>query len=55
MPWDALATVELEYPLAHVVEEVAVVGHGDDCAFILLQMLLEPVDALGVEVVGGLV
>ena len=55
MPWDALATVELEYPLAHVVEEVAVVGYGDDCTLILLQMLLEPVDALGVEVIGGLV
>ena len=29
--------------------------HGDDCARVLLQVLLEPVDALGVEVVGGLV
>ena len=30
-------------------------GDGDDRALILLQVLLQPVDALGVEVVGGLV
>ena len=55
LPGDALAAVELQDPLAHVVEEVAVVGDGDDRALILLQVLLQPVDALGVEVVGGLV
>ena len=30
-------------------------GHGNDGALILLQVLLQPVDALGVEVVGRLV
>ena len=30
-------------------------GHGDDRAFILLQVLLQPIDGLGIEVVGGLV
>ncbi len=29
--------------------------HGDDGPLVLLQVLLEPADALGVEVVGGLV
>ncbi len=52
---DARAAVELEDPLGGVVEEVAVVGDGDDGAREALQELLEPVDALGVEVVGGLV
>ena len=55
MPWYALATVEFENPLAHIVEEVAVVCHGNHSAFILLQMLFQPVDAFGVEVVGRLV
>ena len=50
-----LAAVELEDPAGHVVEEVAVVGHGDDRAGVLLQVPLQPGHRLGVEVVGGLV
>jgi hypothetical protein len=46
---------ELEDPLGGVVEEVAVVGDRDDGAGEALQELLEPVDRLGVEVVGRLV
>ncbi len=38
-----------------MVEEVAVVGDGDHRAGILVEVLLEPVDRFGVEVVGGLV
>ena len=30
-------------------------GHGDDGAFVLVEVLLQPVDALGIEVVGGLI
>ena len=52
---EAPAAVELEDPLGHVVEEVAVVGDGHDRARVLLQEPLQPVDRLGVEVVGGLV
>ena len=52
---DAAAAVELEDPAGDVVEEVAVVGDGDDRARVLLQMPFEPGDRLGVEVVGGLV
>ena len=47
--------VELEDPLGDVVEEVAVVGDRDDRARVLLQEALQPVDRLGVEVVGRLV
>ena len=52
---DALAAVELEDPAGDVVEEVAVVGDGDDRALVLGEMALQPVHRLGVEVVGGLV
>ena len=52
---DALAAVELEDPAGDVVEEVAVVRDGDDRALVLGQVLLQPRDRLGVEVVGGLV
>ena len=51
----ALAPLQLEDPLGHVVEEVAVVGDGHDGALVLGQGLLQPGHRLGVEVVGGLV
>ena len=49
------AAVELEDPLGDVVQEVPVVGDGEDRALVLGEVLLEPLHALGVEVVGGLV
>ena len=49
------AAIELEDPAGHVVEEVTVVGDGDDRAGVVLEEALEPRDRLGVEVVGGLV
>ena len=52
---DALAAVELEDPAGDVVEEVAVVGDRHDRALVLRQVLLQPGDRLGVEMVGGLV
>ena len=55
LPRDAGAAVELEDPAGHVVEEVAIVGDGDDRARVLLERALEPGDRLGVEVVGRLV
>ena len=55
LPGNAVASIELEDPSGHVVEEVAVVSHADDGARILLEVLLEPGDRLGVEVVGRLV
>ena len=55
LPGDALAAVEFEDPLGRVVEEVAVVGDGHHGAREALQEVLEPLHALGVQVVGGLV
>ena len=52
---DALAAVELEDPAGHVVEEVAVMGDGDDRAAVVGEEALEPGHRLGVEVVRGLV
>ena len=52
---DAAAAVELEDPLRDVVEEVAIVGDRHDRARVLLEEALEPVDRLGIEVVGRLV
>ena len=55
LPGYSLATVEFENPSCYVVEEVTVVSNGYDRTLILLQVLLEPVDALGVEVVRRLI
>ena len=55
LPGDSRAAVELEDPAGHVVEEVAVMGHGHDRAGVVLQGPLEPGHRLGVEVVGRLV
>ena len=52
---DAAAAVELEDPLRDVVEEIAVVGDRHDRPRVFLEEALEPVDRLGVEVVGRLV
>jgi len=51
----SLAAVELEDPARDVVEEIAVVRDGDDRTLVGLQVVLEPGDGLGVEVVGRLV
>ena len=50
-----VAAVDFGDPLGHVVEEVPVVGDGEDGAGVAGEVLLEPQHALGVEVVGGLV
>ena len=52
---DPPAAVQLQDPLRDVVEEVAVVGDRDDGARVLLEEALQPLDRLGVEVVGRLV
>ena len=51
----SLPAVKLEYPTGDIIEKIAVVRDGNYCAFVFLQMLFEPADALGVEVVGRLV
>jgi len=52
---NALTPVEFKNPTGHLIQEIAVVGNGDDRAFVALQVLFEPVDAFRVEVVGRLV
>src|SRR5690606_23153539 len=52
---DAVAAVEFQDPLGGVVEEVAIVGDGDDGAGEAVQVLLEPVHGFGIQVVGGFV
>ncbi len=54
-PGDALTTVQFQNPSGYVIEEVAVVGNGNYGSFVLLQMLLKPLNRLGIEVVGRLV
>ena len=55
LPRNPFATVQFQNPTRHVVEEIAVVGDGDHRSLVLLQVLFEPVDAFGVEVVGRFV
>ncbi len=55
MPRDAVAAIELEDPARDVVEEVAIVRHGDHGAGEFLQEPLEPRDGFRVEMVRGLV
>ena len=50
-----MAAVELENPARHVVEKIAVVRDGDDGAFVLLEVLLEPLHGFGIEMVRRLV
>ena len=52
---NAVAAVEFEDPLGHVVEEVAIVRDRDDGGRIRLEIFLQPRDRFGVEMVGGLV
>ena len=55
LPGDPRAAVELQDPARHVVEEVAVVGHGHHGARVLLEEALQPGHRLRVQVVRGLV
>ena len=50
-----MAAIELQDPPGDVVQKVAVVGHSDNGARVLLQIALQPGDGVGVQVVGGLV
>src|SRR5262249_37632005 len=52
---NALAAIEFERPLRHLIEEVAIVGDEDDATREVLKVMLQPGDAFGVEVVSGFV
>ena len=55
LPGNAFAPIEFQNPARHVVEEIPVVGYGDDRALVLPEVFFEPEHALGVEVVGRFV
>ena len=49
------AAVDFANPAGHVVEEISVVGDGQDGTRVFGQVLLQPLDGFGIQVVGGLV
>jgi hypothetical protein len=55
LPGNALPAVQLQDPLGHIVQKVAIMGHGNNGAGIALQMMLQPGDRFGVQMVGRLV
>ena len=52
---DAASAVEFQDPAGDIVEEIAVVGDDQDGACVVDQVLLQPGDGFGVEVVGRFV
>ena len=55
MERNALSAVQFQNPARDVIKKIAVMGHGNDGAFILLQMLLEPLHGFGIKMIGRLV
>ena len=51
LEWIALAPVHFENPASNIVQKVAVVRNGDDCAGIIFQMAFKPRDRFRVKVV----
>ena len=54
-PGNTFATIEFKYPACHMVKEVPVVSYSNYRTFVLLQVLLQPVDGFGIKVVGRLI
>ena len=52
---DAAAVFDFQNPLRDVVEEVTVMRHDDDSAFVFTQRLFKPCDRFGVQMVGRFV
>ena len=55
LPGDSFTAIQFQNPLRHIVEEIAVVGDGNHRTFVLLQVLLQPVDRLSIQMVGRLI
>ena len=55
LPGDAVAAVQLQDPAGDVIQEIPVVGHGDDRPGVIFQVLFQPGNRLCVQVVGRLV
>ena len=54
-PGDALTPVQLQNPAGDIVEKISVMGDSDDGSGIILKMVFQPGDGLGIEMVGGFV
>jgi hypothetical protein len=55
LPGNAVPVVEFENPLGDIIQKVPVVGHRDDGAGVTRKVLLKPVNAFGIQVIGWLV
>ena len=51
----ALAAIEFQNPASNVVQEVSIVGDGNDRAVVILQRSLQPMDRIRIQVVGRFV
>jgi hypothetical protein len=54
-PGNPMATFQFQNPTGNIIEKVAVMGHGDNCSLILLQMTFKPGNRLSIEMVGRLI
>ena len=52
---DALTTVQFQNPLGYVIQEVTVVRDTQNSTWVLFEVQFQPVDRLGIQVVGRLV
>ena len=50
-----MTAVQFQNPTGNVIEKVAIVRDGDDRAFVLLDVMLQPRDGLRIQVVRRLV
>ena len=54
-PRYTLTAVQFQYPTGYIIEEIPIVGDTDHRTGILLQVLFQPIDTLGIQMVGRLV
>ncbi len=55
LPRNTFTAIEFQNPTGYVIQEISVVGDGYDRTLVLLQVALQPLNTLGIEVVGRLV
>src|SRR6185369_12415854 len=55
LPWYPFAPIKLQDPSGNIVEEIAVMGNGNNGALVALQMLFEPGNGFRIKMVGRLI
>ena len=50
-----MAAIQFQYPLGCIIQKIAVMGHAHHRSGKALQKLLQPLDRLGIQVVGRLI